>query len=276
MLFVSAIGVDAQSVSGSIKNDTLQKNILDNAQYRVFYSLEFVKDTFAPEKKTKCTTVLLIGSKYNSFLDYGALRRDSILDAMTKAGASFNEIFTSAFAIGKTAKFNPVVIKLYPDNKQFTIQNSIGSLKFNYEDKDVELNWKPEQEEKEIEGYKCLKATCNFRGRHYTAWYSPDISISEGPYVFGGLPGLIMEIYDSKQHYLFRIAGFKKVETYDPIYIIANNKVTVLSREQVRKIIANSYANPAAVITNNMEIKDLSDEVMAKLKPKPYNPVELH
>jgi GLPGLI family protein len=273
----TAINADAQKVSGSgsIKTDTLPKSILDNAQYKVFYSLEFVQDTTASENKTQCTTVLLIGSKYNSFLDYGAWRRDSIFDAMVKAGASFNEIFANALAIGRTAKFNPVVIKHYPDNKQFTVQNSIGASKFNYVDKDINLNWQLEQEEKEIEGHKCLKATCDFRGRHYIAWYATDIPLGEGPYVFAGLPGLIMEIYDSKQHYLFRIAGLTKTETHDPIYILTD-KVAVLPREQVRKTIANTYADPASVLKTLQGNIKLDDEAIAKVKSKPYNPIELY
>jgi GLPGLI family protein len=280
ILFAAVINADAQKVSGSIntddaiKTDTLPKNILDNARYRVFYSLEFVADTLAPDIKTQCTTVLLIGSKYSSFLDYGALRKDSILDAMAKANASFTEILAGALPVGRTVKFNPVIIKHYPESGQFTVQNSLGSSKFNYVDQYPSLNWKQEQEEKEIEGYKCLKATCDYRGRHYTAWYAADIPVSEGPYVFTGLPGLIMEIYDAQQHYLFHIAGLKKTETYDPVYILTD-KVTVLSREQVRKIIVNSYADPLSLLTGNIKINN-EDEMKAKVKPKPYNPIELN
>jgi GLPGLI family protein len=271
----AVLGANAQKVSGDIKTDTLPKNILDNAQYRVFYSLEFVADTLAPEIKTQCTTVLLIGSKYNSFLDYGTLRKDSIFDATVKAGASFAEILANALPFGRIIRFNPVIIKHYPDNKQFTVQTPVGSSNFNYVDKNVNLNWKLEQEEKEIEGQKCLKATCDYRGRNYTAWYATDIPLSEGPYVFTGLPGLIMEIYDSKQHYLFHIAGFKKIENYDPIYILTNN-LAVLSREQVRKIIANSYADPSSILKNMRgTVKNQDSEALAKVQPRPYNPIEL-
>jgi GLPGLI family protein len=276
VLFITAIGANAQKVSGDIKTDTLQKDILDNAQYRVFYSLEFVQDTLAPEIKTQCMTVLLIGSKYNSFLDYGTLRKDSIFDVMVKAGASINEILANALPFGRTVRFNPVIIKHYPDNKQFTVQTPVGSSNFNYVDKDVNLNWTLEQEEKEIEGHKCLKATCDYRGRNYTAWYATDIPLSEGPYVFTGLPGLIMEIYDSKQHYLFRIAGLKKIENRDPIYI-RTDKVAVLPREQVRKIIANSYADPSSMLKSlHGAVKIQNNEAIAKAKPRTYNPIELN
>jgi len=39
-----------------------------------------------------------------------------------------------------------------------------------------------------VAGYVCQKATCLFRGRDYTAWFSNDIPISNGPWKFGGFP----------------------------------------------------------------------------------------
>ena len=49
--------------------------------------------------------------------------------------------------------------------------------------------------------YKCKKATTNFRGRDYIAWFSEDIPINDGPFKFNGLPGLIVEIYDTEAKY---------------------------------------------------------------------------
>ena len=48
-------------------------------------------------------------------------------------------------------------------------------------------------------------AVSDFRGRRWTAWFAPDISISDGPWKFSGLPGLIMEAYDTENHYRFFI-----------------------------------------------------------------------
>lgn len=279
LLFVTLPNVNAQiqfgNTAGDLKADTLKKTVLDNAQYRVYYTLEFVKNPLSPEAKTNCTTVLLIGAKYNYFLDYGTLRKDSVYDALTKKGAGSTEILSNALAIGRTVKFKTIVLKNYPDVKKYTVQNSIGSSKYNYVDENIDINWTLDNEEKEIEGYKCQKAFCDFRGRNYIAWYAPAIPISEGPYVFSGLPGLIMELYDSKQHYHFRIAGFEQIKNYDPVYILTD-KVTNLSREQIRKLLANSNADPAGVLKNmGGTVQGISEESLAKLSAKPYNPIEL-
>jgi GLPGLI family protein len=60
------------------------------------------------------------------------------------------------------------------------------------------INWILSEDEKKIQGYNCKKASSLFKGRNYTAWFSPEIPIPEGPYKFKGLPGLILEIEDDR------------------------------------------------------------------------------
>ncbi|MDR0395421.1 MAG: GLPGLI family protein [Tannerella sp.] len=278
-LFVTIPTLNAQikteSINRDVKIDTLKKDILDSSKYRVYYSLEFVKDTLIQGEKSECITLLQIGSKYNRFIDYGTLRQDSVFDALVKSGRGFSDILAQSMSIGRTAKFKTVILKNYPSVMSYTVQNTVGSSKYNYVDRDIALNWKLEDEEKEIEGYKCMKATCEYRGRSYVAWYALQIALSEGPYVFSGLPGLIMEIYDLKQHFHFTIAGFTQIKDYDPIYLLTD-KVAILDRDKVRKIISNSYADPSGALKNlGGTVRGISEESVAKLSPKAYNPIEL-
>jgi len=53
------------------------------------------------------------------------------------------------------------------------------------------------------------KATTSFAGRQYIAWFTPEIPVPDGPYKFNGLPGLIIEIADLKDHYHFKLTGFE-------------------------------------------------------------------
>ncbi|OYQ45975.1 hypothetical protein CHU92_01765 [Flavobacterium cyanobacteriorum] len=58
--------------------------------------------------------------------------------------------------------------------------------------------------------YKCKKATMVFRGRAYTAWFSEDFPVNAGPFKFGGLPGLIFEIYDTDNQYRWILKSITK------------------------------------------------------------------
>ncbi|MHA8050558.1 GLPGLI family protein [Aquirufa sp. ROCK-SH2] len=67
----------------------------------------------------------------------------------------------------------------------------------------IQHSWTLLQGSKIVLGYDCKKASTKFRGRDYVAYYCTSIPISNGPYKFQGLPGLILEIYSTDKfiHY---------------------------------------------------------------------------
>ncbi|MBR8703955.1 GLPGLI family protein [Porphyromonas levii] len=84
-----------------------------------------------------------------------------------------------------------------------------------------------------ILGYECYLAECVFRGRRWYAWYTLDIPIPDGPWKLGGLPGLILDAYDSKQHYRFTAKGMTSKGLGDVgIYIYKVNSPKMLTREE--------------------------------------------
>lgn len=62
-----------------------------------------------------------------------------------------------------------------------------------------DLRWVLHNETKTIGKYICNKATTDFRGRKYTAWYTTEIPLPFGPWKLHGLPGLILEAYDTNK-----------------------------------------------------------------------------
>ncbi|WP_196887344.1 GLPGLI family protein [Aureivirga sp. CE67] len=82
-----------------------------------------------------------------------------------------------------------LIYKKVKTNKSYVVvKDSIPPLKWN-------INY---TDQKKIGKYNCNKATVNFRGRNYIAWYSTDIPFISGPWKFGGLPGLILEVYNTE------------------------------------------------------------------------------
>lgn len=73
-------------------------------------------------------------------------------------------------------------------------------------------SWKTEDGEMEILGYNCRLASVVFAGRHYYAWYTPDIPISDGPWKLMGLPGLILRAEDSDGMFCYEAIGLEKAE----------------------------------------------------------------
>ena len=69
------------------------------------------------------------------------------------------------------------------------------------------FQWSLIDESKNIMSYTAYRAETTFRGRSYTAWYTPEIPLNAGPWKFNGLPGLILEIADSEKGVQFLISS---------------------------------------------------------------------
>ena len=62
-----------------------------------------------------------------------------------------------------------------------------------YDEPFPEFSWEITGDTAEVFGYDCIRAECDFRGRHWTAWFAPEIAVNEGPWKLRGLPGLILK-----------------------------------------------------------------------------------
>ncbi len=119
---------------------------------------------------------------------------------------------------------------------------------------DEKLNWQILSDNKKISGYDVQKATVNYGGREWTAWFTSEIPISDGPYIFCGLPGLIVSIEDKKTEYAFNLIENKKNsgELFD-----ARKQLIAINWNKFKQLAKNYYDNP----NREMEQKIKSNKV---------------
>lgn len=75
------------------------------------------------------------------------------------------------------------------------------------------FDWNITNEKDSVLIYSVQKATAEFGGRIWNAWFTNDIPFSDGPYKFSGLPGLILKISDVTNSHNFELIGLEKIES---------------------------------------------------------------
>lgn len=106
-------------------------------------------------------------------------------------------------------------------NQKTTFKDRIGRDVYIYEE-DRPISWKILPETTKIGEYKVQKAETDFAGRKWTAWFTTDLPYQDGPYKFGGLPGLIVKVEDDKGEYSFDLMKNYKIADFPTLNQFGN------------------------------------------------------
>lgn len=174
---------------------------------RFIYEYSFKPDSLNKENVIKEIMNLDISDKGSTFYSNLLLDKDSIFMDQVENGKISGNI-TLDFRKIKKSQTNFIISKKYP-SLEITLHTSFNALNLAVKENRI-LNWKIQPETNIIEGFKVQKATTNFAGRNWTAWFANDIQLQDGPYKFCGLPGLILNIQDENGDFIFSIIGIQK------------------------------------------------------------------
>jgi len=160
------------------------------------------------------------------------------------------------------------------------------------------ISWNLHSETKKVTDYTLQKATAKFGGRNWTAWFTKDIPVSEGPYKFRGLPGLIFQINDDKDNFDFtlvksyNLSATRKIPFFERFY---GQKPIKTTESTINKLLMDYYndpyqstreefsrnTNPKTIFSiNGVDIKDMSQfkeltESAQKRIREQNNPIEI-
>lgn len=93
------------------------------------------------------------------------------------------------------------VVKSVADS-MCTLYDILMDEPFYYTEPFSEMVWEISDSTKMILGYECVQAHTDYHGRHWTAWFTTEIPIQDGPWKFHGLPGLILEVTSGRLGYV--------------------------------------------------------------------------
>ncbi|MBD5300933.1 MAG: GLPGLI family protein [Bacteroides sp.] len=100
-----------------------------------------------------------------------------------------------------------------------TVYDKFGQEQGFYVEPLTEMSWKiVEDSAANVMGYECVMAESDYHGRHWKAWFTPEIPLTAGPWKLHGLPGLIMKA-EADGGFSFTATGLEKTDrVMTPMY----------------------------------------------------------
>ncbi len=204
--------------------------------YRVSYKLTYKLDS----------TDLESSKSEIMWLFAGAALKDSMSVNVSVADIG-SERWKSKMEASKT-EFDYKIFKDKEANKIGYGIKLISDKLYYTEDLD-QIKWEIQADAKEISGYQVQKATTSFAGRDYIAWFTPEIPLSDGPYKFAGLPGLILELQDTEAEYVFEFGGFE--ELADPLENQNfSEKYKEVKKKELLDLVSTYESDPISYVNN--------------------------
>lgn len=216
---------------------------------RFFYNVTFKIDSINIKKDA---VVLEVNKDHNFFFSNEYLLADSLNN---RNGVKFE------FAYPKFQK----IVRWNKDDNSFDMFNNLGGINYYEFKKRKTISWTLCDDTKNIGIYSVQKATASYGGRDWVAWFTNEIPFSYGPYVFYGLPGLILEIYDTKENYHFTFIQNKNLDTENDFSKIIEKRYLGVNKIKIQEkdwkgLQLNYYNNPIPEYKEGLEAVMFKDD----------------
>ena len=219
---------------------------IDTAKYKVTYSLKYKFHLAQQEDYFDDTRIVQIGKR--SIKDYSDVINhfDSLATEQVRRGASsYSNVSGMPWPV-------EILRPMRGGDADMKYRLGIGGF-FVYSDSVPSITWEFSPEGSiSILGYECNKATADFAGRTYTAWFASELPLPFGPYKFGGLPGLILKIEDYEKQFVWEAVGFEKSNAPIMAYTYQDGNDKRCSASDVDKTLARYFRSPVAFMIAQM------------------------
>ncbi len=242
---------------------------LDSASFRCKYEMSYKEDTTKKDYK-KDLIYLDMGRDASHCYSFYTHYRDSVQNAMLNEGLGGMEVGAQTSGLRRGVEY--MMAKQYKTRTLLVSDRLLD--RYMYTETIPTIDWQVTQDTCTILSYPCRKATAQFRGRSWVAWFTTDIPQPGGPWQFGGLPGLILRLEDTQKHYIIACTG---IEQFAPLMAMRfqtekqSGAYKKLTREQFAKLKREMYTDAEAFMRDYHSIT----VHFPRSSARPYNPIEL-
>ena len=205
---------------------TLYSIAQEQANIEVSYNYKHFHRT---GKEQNHQMILLANAVYSKFYNPETEYVDS-LEYTPEGKEIYNQMKMAAFTSGNIKSVPSRKVPMYifksRERGETDVYDGINVMMFQYTEPYEMQGWEITDSTKNILGYECTMATCDWRGRSWSVWFAPDIPVQDGPWKLSGLPGLILEATEASGQHAFRATG---------VQTTARQIVPILNKENYEK-----------------------------------------
>lgn len=252
----------------SFKAFSQKLTTIDTIVKEFYYDYNFQKDSTDSGNEKYQEMVLQVGKKHSKFTSTNTLYIDSLLFAYKDLDqmVAFSKIMPHISGSVTSSLCKYVIYKNYPQKGSVQFIGKLNSKISLVVDDELKLDWQlKEVGDTSILGYRCQKATCNFGGRDYKAWYTMEIPISEGPYKFSGLPGLIVRVADVEKEHIFQLHRVKNCKNNKALIYTKPDKFQTTTARDFVKALKVHFADLYRRYSGNTSITHSSPDGESKM-----------
>lgn len=198
------------SINASAQFFDFPSEVIDKANLMVTYNLSYKQDTNRLDFQRQEEMLLFVGEKTSLFISknlYNLRQLGTIAEREGRLDSFIDEMTEGHYR----ARFLYSIYKNYPQGK-LTYADKVLPTFFIYEVDLSAFQWELLDKDSLINGYTVQKARLSYGGRLWSAWYTLEIPVADGPYKFSGLPGLILKVSDSQGHYVFEMTAIERLK----------------------------------------------------------------
>ena len=236
--------------------------ILNAQNQRFSYVYQFVPDSTNQADVKSEMMLLEVLPKFSKFYSETVFKSDSIANVQLEKELAATGSMNVKSDMRK-GFVRSTIIKEFPDFKTYLVTR-IGQTKMKVED-ERKITWKILPEKLKIGDFETQKAETEMYGRKWTAWFTTEIPIQDGPYKFHGLPGLIVKIEDETKSHSYILNGIKNLKSEEIKNIDPNNNFVFdfgnavkISQTEYKKQYLESRNDPNKSMRINLANSDMA------------------
>lgn len=242
------------SADGIDHYNKTKRQILDKANLDIFYQIKFLMDSTKVDDVEEGQTVLRVSDRYALFTDYYRVLHDSINDLCAESRKNAQKYKVTWDSLSTKRCYLLQFLSVIDLEKSMATVQWDVLRKYQYEQPVPDFKWKLAAGDTLILDKFCKKATCSYAGRNYVAWYTEEVNLPYGPYIFGGLPGLIMYLHDTKYNWVFTCNGIEKATKLRDMYLYKDKRYQKTTREKALSACKNEWEDYMNLAVDEIEL----------------------